>query len=168
MKTFDWNRSLATGNAGARVVKEWLRRRGHTVSSVEKSTLWRKRDVDFLVDGLFVEVKTDTHQPGTLFAETTVDGKPGYIFKTRADVLLYYFPQADVLYWVDMPKLAWWVMQQKPGFRVIQMQSNRHGRTWLSEGVVVEAEALRAIDAVEVYHLHDEKADEADEEDTAA
>lgn len=163
MKTFDWHRSLATGNLGAKEVKRWLVQRGHVVQSVEKAKVWQKRDIDFVVDGQFVEVKTDTHQPGALFAELTVDGKPGYIFQSRADVLLYYFPASDVLYWVSMPKLAWWCMQQKAGLKLLQVQSSRQGRTWLCEGVVVELAALEAIQAVEVYHLHDEDVGEEDD-----
>jgi hypothetical protein len=165
VKTFDWHRSLATGNAGAKEVKRWLVQRGHVVQSVEKAKPWQVRDVDFIVDGQFVEVKTDTHQPGALFAEVTVDGKPGYVFKSRADVLLYYFPASDVLYWVNMAWLTWLVHQEKPGLKVFQVQSGRNGRTWLCEGVVIPLAALEAVGAVEVFHLHEE---EADEEDVAA
>lgn len=163
MKTFDWHNTLAMGNAGAKVVKDWLKARGHTVQSVEKSAIWRQRDVDFLVDGSMVEVKTDSHQPSALFAELTVDGKPGYVFKTRCDVLLYYWPAAEELWWVDMAKLAWLVYQQRAGFKVFQVQSNRYGRTWLAEGVRVELEALQAVDAVTVFHL-----DTEDDEEQAA
>lgn len=163
MKTFEWRNTLAMGNAGAKVVRDWLKKRGHTVQSVEKSAIWRQRDVDFLVDGSMVEVKTDSHQPNALFAEVTVDGKPGYVFKTRADTLLYYWPAAEELWWVDMPKLAWLVFQQRAGFKVFQVQSNRYGRTWLAEGVRVELEALQAIGAVQVFHLDGE-----DDEEQAA
>lgn len=156
-RSYSWSSQLAMGNKGARDVRDWLVRQGHDVESVEKDKLWRKRDVDFLVDGKMVEVKTDSHMPGSIFAELTVDGKPGYLFKSRADVLVYYYPKADLLYWVDMPKLVWWVSQQKPGLRVFEVRSNRQGREWLAEGVGVPAEALKAIRALVEFRLHDEE-----------
>lgn len=144
--TYGWKSQLAVGAVGEARVLDWLEAHGFTVEDCTKSRDHQRRDVDFLISAKGVtktaEVKTDTHAPRCIFVELRVDHKPGYLFKTRAEVLLYAFPERDLLYWIDVPRLLHWVYEHGPDYDLKVITSHRGSRTWTAEGIVVPLAAL--------------------------
>ncbi len=155
---YGWRNQLAVGAAGEARVVDWLEAQGYTVADVTKDKDWQRRDVDFLVvgtDGAYrtVEVKTDTHKTEAIFIETSVDEKPGYIFKTRAEVLLYYMSATGKLYWIDVPKLCRYVFTFGNLYDLKVVASRSGKREWQAEGIVVKVETLKTHGVLEEYSL---------------
>jgi hypothetical protein len=154
---FSFSRQKAVGAQGEVAVRAWLERAGYTVDDVSADAAERKRDVDCYIekDGvrLAAEIKTDSHAPDNLFVELTVDDKPGYLYKSRADILLYYFPGAHTLLWLPLASLAWWVHEHASDLKRIRIKSTRGKRSWYSEGIVVPVAGLVEAGLVVEYDL---------------
>jgi hypothetical protein len=111
MRTFDWKQSLIAGEAGELRFVHLMRSRGHQVEDVRDITAWQKRDVDYIVGSKFVEVKTDFHDTGNIFIELVgSNNRPGCIFKSRADLWAYLFPDRDEGYLINIPELLLWLV----------------------------------------------------------
>lgn len=152
---YSFAKQAAVGRRGEEVVIAWLRERGYEVEDVSASPLWRQRDVDVIVGARMAEIKTDTHSPDNLFVELTDDDKPGYLYKSRADDLLYYFPHAGKLFWLPVASLAWWVHEHANDLRRIEVRSRRHrgGSPWVSVGIAVPVQSLREAGLILEYDL---------------
>jgi Holliday junction resolvase-like predicted endonuclease len=154
---YGWRNQLAVGAAGEARVADWLETQGWLVADMTDDRDEQRRDVDFLLyrDGhaYTAEVKTDTHAPKAMFVELAVDNKPGYIFKTRAEVLLYCFPEHDLVYWLEVPALLRYLYQQGSRFDVKVVTSRNGKRTWQAEGIVVPLTELVACGAAKEHRL---------------
>lgn len=99
------------------------------------------RDIDAFVEGLgTVEVKTDRHRDsGNFFFEVEVGGKPGCIFASRADWLLYWFPP-DEVYLIPLPELQYWLAANWRKYaeqrRERDVYSRRGQRKWRAVGII--------------------------------
>lgn len=124
-KNFDWDETIKRGELGEQLLIQHLRAQGHAVEDVSADWVWRKRDIDLLVDGQMVEVKTDSHDPKNLFLELTISGKPGCVFISRAQAWVVVYPKAAVAYWVELPYLQWWLLSHQGDYRPIVVKSHR-------------------------------------------
>lgn len=151
----EWHAQVAKGDAGLAEVVAWLEGQELEVTRVDADRAWRDRDIDLLVSGngveRTVEVKSDYHGSGGLFVELTVDNRPGYLYKSRAQDLLYYYPREGVLYWVDLPRLQWWLRDKTYPLKTVT--SRRGARTWVAQGIVVNAEDLAKEGVLYVHHI---------------
>lgn len=124
------------GEAAQQRVLDWARQRW-AVEDVSQVASWQRRDTDAIISGITVEIKADSHEPINLFLETDGPGGYGWLFKSRAQRLLYFFPKAGVLYSIPFAYLLLWAsthLRQYPK-RVI---ASRHGRNeWTTTGYIV-------------------------------
>lgn len=75
---------------------------------------------DFIVHGpdrVLVEVKYDTHKTGNLALETALhytSGRivPGWLYRSKADIVLYILAQFQEAYVIDLAHLRWYITQQ--------------------------------------------------------
>lgn len=142
---FDFDEQVAQGKRGEDAILRYLKGKYTHVLDYRRSRAWQKRDIDFFVDQWWVELKTDEHKPVNLFAELTVDGRAGYVYKSRADYLLTWFRRYHVAYWTPMMGLGWWVGEHGPALERKVITSKRGGRVWRAEGVLIPISALAAI-----------------------
>jgi hypothetical protein len=139
---YGWKAKLAEGAAGVTRLVAHLEAEGHAVEDVQADKGWRKRDVDLIVNGQWVEVKTDSHAPETVFLEITCNNRPGCVFKSSADLWLYYFPSAGVAWWLVMPNLRHFLAHHAYRYPLKVIESNAGKRTWRAEGIVVPLSVL--------------------------
>lgn len=147
MTAFGWRNQLAVGAVGEARVMDWLEAHDYFVLDLRRDRDEQRRDVDLRITApngftWTAEVKTDTHKPQNIFVELACGGKPGYLFKTRAEVLLYAFPERDLLYWIEVPKLLHWVHQFGRTFELKIIRSRNGNQEWTAEGIAVPLAAL--------------------------
>lgn len=101
--------------------------------------------VEFVADDEIVEAKTEEKHTGNLFLEVwsnrTME-KPGWLYKSRADSLWYYFLDSDRLYRLNFRKLRVWALETfgtapwlpNPGiekrYELKQTRSDQLNDTW--------------------------------------
>lgn len=146
-KLHAWATSSRKGAEGVEVVKRVLAATspGVAITDVQDAPEWRARDVDLLVGDVMAEVKTDSHRGGTLALEVVVDGKPGCVFTSRAQVWYYYLPADGKMYALDMPALGLYLARHgsrfpKSSYRTIT--SIRGARTWDAVVLIVPVATL--------------------------
>lgn len=96
---------LRKGKVGEDVIENLMKKRGHEVICVASQQEFFNDDIDFLIDGIKCELKTDYRisKTGNLFLESEMyyfsDGRKekGYFYKTKADYLFYYDINNDIL-----------------------------------------------------------------------
>lgn len=145
MSSYGWSAKLREGAAGVEKVKAILTEQEYTVVDVTNDPKWQICDIDLLVNGEFVEVKTDQHEARNMAIELTVSGGPGCLFKSRARFWLYYFEREGKLYWLDLPRLQWYVTRAFYRGQVYQQwvtTSIRGDRAWTAGGVNIPIEEL--------------------------
>ena len=107
-----FERDLERGKRGEKIVKKYLELKGCVVEDVSDNPEYQGKDIDFLVNGKTVELKTDyiIHKSNNLFLETryyyTKDTPhvkahtvvKGYLGTSEAEYLAYYDIVWDRLY----------------------------------------------------------------------
>lgn len=135
-------RQLAIGKRGEdRLLGRWLHR---VVEDVRREKHWQARDIDAILDGVFVEIKTDTTDSPNFFIETRAFGKPGSVWKSRAEVWCYHFYHRDETYWLNLPRLQMFLWDHPEGFRKV-VAGDAHGvlipiSVLLIEGIATQEE----------------------------
>ena len=155
MKTFDFGRCLRLGAKGAEWVVRALNERdvGITLTDDEQH-----RGVDGISPQWGrVEIKVDFHDRSpNVFLEVEVDGKPGAIFTSRADVLIYAFPRTGDIYIFPMAWVQYWLAihlgELKRQGAVREIHTRNHSREWQATGVVVPRSRLTAEAHGTYYH----------------
>lgn len=152
---------LAVGEDGASTIAAWLRSRGWTVEDVTSDSDWRRRDVDLLVSGIkrnqqhTVEIKTDTHDSGNIYLELSVGKNPGCVFKSRAEIWAYWFPNQGRLYLMQLPKLQLWLVEHVKEYPLKYVRSKQGKRRWSATGIAVPALTLVEAGIAGEFLLHD-------------
>lgn len=155
-QSFDFGTQAQVGMEGMKRIVAFLSSRGLEVVDVEKDKHWRRRDVDLIVNGRTMEVKTDLHTTGNLYLELTCDGKPGCVFKSRAEVWAYWFPVLDILLFIRLPELQHWLMEHASEYARSNIRSHRKQSSWKAHGIAVPIVHLLDADiAVKVGSLAD-------------
>lgn len=100
------------GKKGETAVKEYYLKNGHNVIDVSEDKEFQKMDIDFIIDGNFVEVKTQSSinksQKIVLELETEYYNsliKKGWFNSTEANILLFYDSENNIAYTVDTKEL---------------------------------------------------------------
>lgn len=143
MSSFGFHAQLRVGDVGVRRLVRTLKHDNADVTNLTKDKAYQQRDVDLIVNGLLVEVKTDTHPSENLFLELTCGDKPGCVFKSRADIWAYAFPREDLCYWISLPELQWWTALHMGDYKPVVIKSHRNKSRWKATGIAVPVAHLR-------------------------
>lgn len=120
-KVYDFDQSVILGDFGEAKIAKWIKQLPEfsNLLDVSKIDKYRKKDVDFilyLINGsrIKLEIKTDDHTSGNLFFETLSNieyNVLGCMYKTKADLILYYFPKYNKLYILKRKIFVEWATQ---------------------------------------------------------
>ena len=100
------------GKQGETAVKDYYLNNGSSVIDVSEDREYQKIDVDFIIDGNFVEVKTQKslaeQEKITLEIETEYYNnlvRQGWFYSTEANILIFYDNTNNIAYSVDTKEL---------------------------------------------------------------
>jgi hypothetical protein len=102
--------SAVLGRKGEAIVAKTLSRNGINFFSAVDEKVMQGQDIDFVLVGHkwgSVEVKADRYRDN-FFIETisnVLEEVPGWLEKTRADVIAYCFVELGITYWLPVPEL---------------------------------------------------------------
>ena len=117
------------GKIGEGVVKELIEDvYGHKVVDVSEDAEWQKVDVDFLVDGFQVEVKTDTSKTPNIFFETVSNKEkntPGCMLVTTADFLYYVHLGHNYILTIPLENYRIWVLDIQDELREVNVRTSK-------------------------------------------
>lgn len=154
---FDFKEQLEAGKSGEEVVIEHFRETmpWASITDLRVDGQAQNRDIDFhlgSVEGMpflgFVEVKTDTHSEDNMFIELSVGSKPGWLFRSAADHLVYFFIETGALYIIPLPELRLWMHLYLDFYltedrnREKRIVSSSNGRRWITIGVTIPSEDI--------------------------
>ena len=143
-RVYGWQAQVDVGAEGVAAVASFLRQRGYVVEDVSEDRDYQTQDIDLRIRGKrqqrwrTVEVKTDTYTSGNLFLElTSSSGKPGCVFKSRAQWWCYWLSQLGVLLVIDLPALQYWLLENGHAYERKTVMSRRGKSVWSIEGIAV-------------------------------
>lgn len=147
--TYGWKSQLEAGQRGVEAVSRYLLAHDFHVQDVTNDRDWQHRDVDLLVRGKrkqrwkAVEVKTDSYTTGNIFLELVASsGRPGCVFKSRADVWCYWLSSLGILLLIELPALQYWLLEHASDYRRSRVNSSRGRGRWSVDGIAVPYEEL--------------------------
>jgi hypothetical protein len=138
MITYGWKSKLAQGAAGQEAVKAWLIGAGYEVTDVSGIPAYQDEDIDFLVNGYTVEVKTDLRARKNLFIEFDA------MEKSSADLWVVYLPHffGGWVLVFDKNELHAWADTYADDFDLKTVTTRVGGRSWSVTGIAVPIERL--------------------------
>lgn len=143
-RVYGWTQQVEIGARGVSAVTSHLRSKGYTVEDVSEDRDYQTQDIDLRIRGKrqqrwrTVEVKTDTYTNGNLFLELiSSSGKPGCVFKSRAQYWMYWLSGLGVLLCIDLPALQMWLMEHGSEYERRVVVSRRGKSTWSIEGIAL-------------------------------
>lgn len=143
MKTYGFDEQIAVGDTGVAFVSEYLKAHKYLVEDVTKDRDYQRQDIDLRVKGQrkqawrTVEVKTDTYTNGNIYLELSAGRNPGCVFKSRAEIWAYWFPNLNVLLWINLPSLQLWLALHLHEYERKLVMSRRGKGRWAVEGIAV-------------------------------
>jgi hypothetical protein len=148
---YSWDSQIAIGERGVQAVMSYLRQHGYHVDDVTNDKDWQARDIDLLVRGKrkkrwrSVEVKVDSYVSGNVYLELVSSyGRPGCVFKSRADVWCYWLSSLGILLLIDLPALQLWLLDHSRDYKRSQVTSIKGNARWSVQGIAVPYETLVA------------------------
>lgn len=149
MTVYDWQQQLDIGSVGVRQLMSYLTDQGYRIEDVTADPDYQDQDIDLRVrlprqrKWRTVEVKTDTYKSGNIFLElVTGRGKPGCVFKSRAQYWAYLLPKLGLLLWIDLPALQLWTCAHATDYEPKKVTSKRGGAVWTVTGIAVPWQEL--------------------------
>lgn len=139
---YSWHSKLREGKNGCQVVIDTFRAHGLEVEDVQDDPDYRRTDIDLLVNGLEVEVKTEAWAVTNMFLELTCDTKPGALYKSQAELWAVYFQARDIILTVRLEELRAWVDTHRDNYDLKTVESRAGKRTWAATGIAVPVEHL--------------------------
>lgn len=106
-----------------------LKKSGVHFQDVSEDREWQEQDIDFIVEGVPYEVKTDfaIHKTGNIFIEVQKESKtgvhPGWWQKIKARVLVWIDAINGIIYMIDVNKLRAWMAHNAPT-KVFEIDAN--------------------------------------------
>lgn len=148
-RVYGWQQQVDVGAQGVAAVSDFLRSHGYVVEDVSADRDWQTMDVDLRVRGKrqqrwrTVEVKHDTYTSGNLFLElSSSSGKPGCVYKSRAQWWAYWLSGLGVLLLIDLPALQLWLLEYGHVYERKTVISRRGRSTWSIEGLAIPWQEL--------------------------
>lgn len=140
------------GKIGEAIVEKLIREVFNMdLIDVSEDSYWQQFDVDFLVDDIQVEVKTDTSITPNIFFETVSNkskGTKGCMLITTADILYYVHTGHEIIFTIPVDEYRLWVMNNQSSMRTVSV------RTSNAEGILVPIKRLlNEIETVSVMTL---------------
>lgn len=149
MKIHDFNDSILVGEKGEEKVKKFLECR-FPVIDLRDNKIYQEQDIDFMSDNenhYTFEVKTDTYTTGNMFLETTsameIDST-GWLYKTKADYVLYYFVNYARLVVLDRKRLLAWFNENKDNLQEYRklLKNTYSGGYYTTEGYAIPVKKI--------------------------
>ena len=106
----NFNKSIKIGDIGETIMEYFITRNFpiRSIVSVAKEPMYQQQDIDFIVTFMngtkqTLEVKTDTYDVNFFYELISNDiyKTPGCMVKTKADFVVYYFINLEVVYFID-------------------------------------------------------------------
>lgn len=108
-KQLTWENQKQIGDAGEAKIRSLMAARGHEVINLANNPTYWEKDIDMLVAGHPIEVKTDNvmYRTGNLFIEegtyfNTGEYHAGWVKYTEAEYLFYLDNMNEILYIYNM------------------------------------------------------------------
>ena len=118
----DFSKSIKIGKIGETIMEYFLKKNFpiSSIVSVAQDTIYQQDDIDFIVtfqNGVrnTLEVKTDTYKVNFFYEliSNTVYNTPGCMVKTKADIVVYYFINLEVVYFIDRVHFQKWFREHE-------------------------------------------------------
>ena len=113
----NFHQSIKTGAIGEEIIKYFVEKNFavESVVSVAGDAKYQQDDIDFIVTfkngkKVTLEVKTDTYDTNFFYEVISNDiyNTPGCLVKTKADVIVYYFINLEIVYFIDRKHFQDW------------------------------------------------------------
>ena len=118
----NFHQSIKTGAIGEEIIKYFIEKNFavESVVSVAGDPKYQQDDIDFIVtfkNGTkrTVEVKTDTYEVNFFYELISNDiyNTPGCLVKTKADIVVYYFINLEIAYFIDRRHFQKWFKEHE-------------------------------------------------------
>lgn len=118
----NFHKSIKTGSIGETIMEYFIQKNFavESIVSVAGIPMYQQQDIDFIVtfkDGkkLTLEVKTDTYDVNFFYEliSNTIYNTPGCMVKTKADIVVYYFINLEIVYFIDRRHFQKWFKQHE-------------------------------------------------------
>ena len=118
----NFHKSIKTGFIGETIMEYFIQKNFavESIVSVADIPMYQQDDIDFVVtfkDGkkLTFEVKTDTYDVNFFYELISNDiyNTPGCLVKTKADIVVYYFINLEIVYFIDRRHFQKWFKQHE-------------------------------------------------------
>jgi hypothetical protein len=156
LKIFDFNISKWIGKVATKAIEEYyignpvyaygIPNSGWSIINVEEDPLYQKDDIDLLMVNPYgtslAEVKGDLYPNNNIFLETwscMETNSRGWIYKTKADTVIYYFMLHKIVYLLPFPQVTEWFdahKEQLINYRKVVKNKGRRG-IYTSEGYAI-------------------------------
>lgn len=161
MKVYGFDEQMAVGDEGVRFIQDYLTSRKYLVEDVTGNRDYQRQDIDLRVKGQrkqawrTVEVKTDTYTSGNIYLELANGKNPGCVFKSRAEIWAYWFPNLSILLWISLPALQLWLALHLHEYERKKVMSGRGKGRWMVEGIAVPIRDLLDADVASGMRVGD-------------
>lgn len=122
-----FQRDKTVGKTGEKIVSEYYNGLDYDVIDVSEITQFQQQDIDFLIDGESVEVKTQSSlQENKICIELVGNlerNYKGWFFKTMADYIIFVDTVNNILYKIRMADLMKYYFDNKQNIKEIRQEN---------------------------------------------
>lgn len=94
------------GKSGEKAIKDFYNKKGVNIIDVTEDKEYQKNDIDFIFNGQTVEIKTANYLNNNdnniileiISNDNKEDFKKGWLYTSKADVIIFYNPQESITY----------------------------------------------------------------------
>lgn len=122
------------GKTGETAITEYYRSRGVSVVDVSDDKEYQKKDIDLILNGQTVEVKTGRNIPRykEIVVELVSNDSPdfyreGWLYSSEAEIIIYYSPQEKKMYQIRLEELRDYVDKNKDKLKQKRVICNEYG-----------------------------------------
>lgn len=122
------------GKIGETAVYNYYNSRGIDIIDVSHNPFYQAKDIDFIINGQSVEVKTGTkikdYQQICLELVSNSDKdffRKGFLFTTEAEVIIFYSPQEQKMYQIIVSELRKYYNDNKDNIETRVVYNNEFG-----------------------------------------
>lgn len=168
MATYGFHEQIAVTDDATAKITAWLKKNRYAIINVEKDKAYQHDDIDLLAlkskDGKFptitkVEIKADTYESPNYFAEYLSNDRTGALgcwFKTKSDIILYYFVKTGEIHMIPTKAAQRFVQNKinanKDAFKSVTV-STGGSYAYHSKGYLVPKAELRRAMNIRIYKI---------------